>query len=432
MNKKVCIIYYSRGNTLKLLEAAAEGAREAGAEVRLIVCTEATGADIEWADAVIWGSGNYYGYMHGFLKEWFDREHGALRRKHRDGAMRPRPYFCCLSAAGNPLRHLPTIERLSAGMNLLKAFAPATSKTTATDEELARCRQQGRDLVAVDATEMIDLYVPVPLPIPEKTVEVVPKPEIVVCAFGSSSPAGLADLARADHFFSSRFPEHNVRWAITSRFIMKALRDGGRSGLFERNVPLRNLPEVYTDLAAAGKTNVVVLPLLASLSSEYSGVVLTEAPGLDVEYGHPLLGSPENIAAVAKALAPGFGGEDSFTIVCGHGSKDVPGYNLAYLMLDDYLRKHYPRVRLATLDGSPGTDAAFRDARASGCAGVKFVPLLFVSSRHTTEDIMGESENSHRGQLGLPAALGDNLSRNAPVLELLAVGAESALKRFIR
>ncbi len=61
MNSHVCVIYYSRGNTLKLLEAAAEGAREAGAEVRLVLCTEATGADIEWADAVIWGTGNYYG-----------------------------------------------------------------------------------------------------------------------------------------------------------------------------------------------------------------------------------------------------------------------------------------------------------------------------------------------------------------------------------
>jgi hypothetical protein len=63
---------------------------------------------------------------------------------------------------------------------------------------------------------------------------------------------------------------------------------------------------------------------------------------------------------------------------------------------------------------------------------VHFVPLLFVDSRHTTEDIMGAGDTSYRSQLGLPATLGDNLSRNAPVLELLAAGAELALKRFIR
>ncbi len=432
MNHKVCIIYYSRGNTLKLLEAAAEGAREAGAEVRLLVCTEATGADLEWADALIWGTGNYYGYMHGFLKEWFDREHGALRRKNLDVGIKPRPYFCCLSASGNPWRPLPTIERLSSSMNLKKAFAPAVSKSKATDADLARCRELGRDLVAVDAAEMIDLYVPVPLPVAEKKVEIEPKPEIVVCAFGSSSPAGLADLARADHFFSNRFPEHEIHWAITSKFILKALRDGGHTGLFQRNLPLSSLPEVYADLAARGKTNLVVLPLLAAVNGEYSGVVMTPAPGLDVEYGHPLLAPPENIAAVARTLAPRFGGEDTFNIVCGHGSKDVPGYNLAYLMLDDYLRKHYPRVCLATLDGTPGTDAAFSDARASGVSKIQFVPLLFVDSRHTSQDIMGEDAASYRSRLGLPATLADNLSRNAPVLEMLAAGAETALKRFIR
>jgi hypothetical protein len=340
MNKHIGIIYYSRGNTLRLLEAAAEGAREAGAEVRLRLCTEATGADLEWADALIWGTGNYYGYMHGFLKEWFDREHGPLRRKNLGGEMRPRPYFCCLSAAGNPYRQLPTIERLSAGMNLKKAFAPAVSKSKATDEDLARCRELGRDLVGVDTAAMIDLYVPVPLQRPEAKLEIEPKPEIVVCAFGSSSAAGLADLALADHFFSSRFPEYSLRWAITSKFILKALREGGHNALFQRKVPLNSLPEVYADLAARGKTNVVVLPLLGAVNGEYSGVVMTPAPGLDVEYGHPLLAPPENLATVAKALAPRFGGEDTFNLVCGHGSKDVPGYNLAYVMLDDYLRKH--------------------------------------------------------------------------------------------
>ena len=94
MNKKVCIIYHSStGNTRALTDAAAEGARAAGAEVRTVPCTEATGADVEWCDALVWGTGNYYGYMHGLLKDWFDREHGRLRRKNLDAEMKPRPYF---------------------------------------------------------------------------------------------------------------------------------------------------------------------------------------------------------------------------------------------------------------------------------------------------------------------------------------------------
>jgi cobalamin biosynthesis Co2+ chelatase CbiK len=159
-------------------------------------------------------------------------------------------------------------------------------------------------------------------------------------------------------------------------------------------------------------------------------VVTEPAPGLDVEYAHPLLAPPENVARVAQTLAPQLGGEDTVNIICGHGSKDVPGYNIPFLMLDDYLRKHHQRTCLATLDGAPGTGAAFENARQG--KRVNFIPLLFVSSTHTTGDIMGEASASYVNQVGLPATLGDNLSRNASVLEMLAEGADRALKRFIR
>ncbi|GAJ12346.1 unnamed protein product [marine sediment metagenome] len=170
MNQRVNIIYISiSGNTKMMLEAAAEGAREAGAEVRLIEATESTGADVENCDALIWGTGNYYGYMHGLLKAWFDREHGRLARKAKTGEISPKPYFCCLSAAGNPYRQLPTIERLSRGMNLKKVFEPATATKKPTPEVLAECRELGQKLVAINVAETDDLYVPPPLPGPAKS-----------------------------------------------------------------------------------------------------------------------------------------------------------------------------------------------------------------------------------------------------------------------
>lgn len=165
MNKRVNIIYISiSGNTEMMLQAAAEGAREAGAEVRLIKATESTGADVENCDALILGTGNYYGYMHGLLKAWFDREHGPLARKTRAGKLDCKPYFCCLSAAANPYRQLPTIERLSKSMNLKKVFEPATAVKKPTEENLAQCRELGKKLVTIDVDSVEDLYVPPPLP----------------------------------------------------------------------------------------------------------------------------------------------------------------------------------------------------------------------------------------------------------------------------
>lgn len=169
MNKTINIIYVSiSGNTEMMVQAAAAGAREAGAEVRLIEATSASGEDVENCDALIWGTGNYYGYMHGLLKAWFDREHGPLSRKAKAGKIGYKPYFCCLSAAGNPLRQLPVIERLSRTMNLKKAFEPATAIKTPNPEALALCRELGYKLVGVDADNTNDLYVPPPLPSPNK------------------------------------------------------------------------------------------------------------------------------------------------------------------------------------------------------------------------------------------------------------------------
>jgi flavorubredoxin len=209
MNGKVLVIYVSQsGNTEKMVRAAAEGAKSAGAEVTIKEAGEATGADVEQCDALIWGSGNYYGYMHGRLKEWFDREHMRLSKKAKAGEMKPRPYFCCSSASANPYRHLPPIERLSAGMNLKKAFEPVVSKGQPTDDVIVQCYARGRDLVGVDVANMVDLYVPAPLSGTTDKAEAKPQAaaRIVVTLPGTESGKAL-------EIVKSRLPEFDVRLA---------------------------------------------------------------------------------------------------------------------------------------------------------------------------------------------------------------------------
>ena len=98
MPVKTAIIYYSAtGGTHKLAEAIAEGAREAGAEVRLLKVKEtapeaavgsnekwkahleatnsvpeATLADLEWADAIVMGSPTRYGGAASQLRAFID------------------------------------------------------------------------------------------------------------------------------------------------------------------------------------------------------------------------------------------------------------------------------------------------------------------------------------------------------------------------
>ena len=73
---KILVIYHSqqRGNTRELAEALADGARTAGAEVMTINTNErrVTLDDVLGADAVAIGSPDYYGYVAGTIKTFFD------------------------------------------------------------------------------------------------------------------------------------------------------------------------------------------------------------------------------------------------------------------------------------------------------------------------------------------------------------------------
>jgi NAD(P)H dehydrogenase (quinone) len=102
MQAKVAIIYYSQtGTTYELAKAIEEGARSAGAETRLLKVketapdevwqgnenwkrhqdetdhiAEATNDDLEWADAVIFGTPTRYGLPSAQLKNFIDQTGG--------------------------------------------------------------------------------------------------------------------------------------------------------------------------------------------------------------------------------------------------------------------------------------------------------------------------------------------------------------------
>ena len=78
---KVAIIYYSStGTTYQLAKAVEEGAREAGAETRLLkvreTAPEAAMDDLTWADAVIFGTPTRYGGATSQLRAFIDQTGG--------------------------------------------------------------------------------------------------------------------------------------------------------------------------------------------------------------------------------------------------------------------------------------------------------------------------------------------------------------------
>ncbi len=82
---RVLVIYHSRsGNTRKMAEAVAEGAKNAGAEVTLSDVKDCEPKELLNFDAIIAGSPTYYGIVAGEMKDFFDRSvkyHGKLEGK---------------------------------------------------------------------------------------------------------------------------------------------------------------------------------------------------------------------------------------------------------------------------------------------------------------------------------------------------------------
>ncbi len=83
--QKVLVIYHSRtGNTAKMAEAVALGAKSSGAEVTVKKPGETTLDDLKKADGIIIGSPTYYGQMAAEIKQLFDRSsdvRGQLENK---------------------------------------------------------------------------------------------------------------------------------------------------------------------------------------------------------------------------------------------------------------------------------------------------------------------------------------------------------------
>jgi len=267
----------------------------------------------------------------------------------------------------------------------------------------------------------------------EKTKEEEPvakKPVIVITAFGTSMEKGQANLNDFDKMVRARFPEHDVRWAFTAGFIIKKLNEAGITALFDSQTPIKSLDEVYEDLRAEGKTNVVVQIAMVMPGEEMRQALSYRTDGLNVKFGYPLLFSPENMQNVANALSSEFGGPGTATILVSHGNEKHPEFNSALIQMDKYLRENYDNVYLGTVEGPPGPEPAINDTLGSGATSVKFVPLMMVEGDHITNDIMGDEPDSWKSMLGLPATNATGLASNAEVMEIFLKNIENLLSQF--
>ncbi len=256
------------------------------------------------------------------------------------------------------------------------------------------------------------------------------RPVILIAAYGTAQPEALKRLEDIDSAVCQRFPGSEVRWALTSPFIMKALKKAGRTSLFTREVPLQNLEEVYADLQQSGYSRVACQCLLVHEGSESDKVLAEPTGSLKVECGLSLLTSPQNIEDTIAAVAPKFGGAGTVTVLVGHGSDSDPRSNVPFKYMDEYLRRHYVATVVTMVHGSPSPDEVFPEIKKWGAKEVVFVPLMITNSEHILHDVLGDEPSSWRNRIGLPYRLESSLGETPAVMKVYLDSLQEVLSRF--
>jgi multimeric flavodoxin WrbA len=145
--KNLLIIYHSKGGkNQRMADAVKSGADHPdieGVVVRFLRAPEATELDLLWADGIIFGTPENFGYMSGALKDFFDRTFYEV-----EGKVDAKP-FCIFIGAGNDGQGaLMSIRRICKGYNFKEIQEPLIVVGDLTDEGLVLCEELGMGMAA--------------------------------------------------------------------------------------------------------------------------------------------------------------------------------------------------------------------------------------------------------------------------------------------
>ena len=144
---KILIVYHSQtGRTRRMAESVARGAAAIdGVEVSLKRASEATLEDLIYCDGLAIGSPEYFGYMSGMVKDFFDRTYESARGKK--GVFK-KPYVVFISAGNDGSGALTGIERICVGYQLKKVYDPVIARGEIDENTLGQCEELGQTIAA--------------------------------------------------------------------------------------------------------------------------------------------------------------------------------------------------------------------------------------------------------------------------------------------
>lgn len=145
--KRLLLIY--GGHVGGRLEAMTNAVREGIAEfadeveVRALPALQAGADDLVWAEGLLIGTPEHFGYMSGAVKDFMDRTFYPV-----EGKAEGLPYAVYVSAGNDGTGAVSSIERIALGYKWKRVSEPLIVRGAPTTEALQRCRELGQTMAA--------------------------------------------------------------------------------------------------------------------------------------------------------------------------------------------------------------------------------------------------------------------------------------------
>ncbi len=111
-----------------------------------VVLKDALDADLDdllECDGIVIGSPEYFGYMSGAVKDFFDRTYESAQSK-----VFRKPYTVFINAGNDGTGALRNIERICIGYQFKKVYEPIVISGGITQQIIERCREMGQTIAA--------------------------------------------------------------------------------------------------------------------------------------------------------------------------------------------------------------------------------------------------------------------------------------------
>lgn len=145
--KRILLIYggHAGGRTLQLVQAVTRGILQAGepVELRAQPALDAGIDDLLWAQGLLIGTPEHFGYMSGAVKDFMDRTFYPA-----EGKVEGLPYAVFVSAGNDGTGAVSSIERIAVGYKWKKIADPLIVKGEVDAAAMQRCAELGQAMAA--------------------------------------------------------------------------------------------------------------------------------------------------------------------------------------------------------------------------------------------------------------------------------------------